>query len=180
MREYFEEENILKQFKTHSLVAGSLLLLAGIVGILLPDITALTLSYFIGWLLVVGGTISGYHIFKSYNTKWIAWFKPFILLTIGILILLYPVTGIASVGLFIIIYFFFDGFAGIMFALEFYPLKGWGWMLFNALLSIVLAVLFIVDWPFSSVWLVGLFVGISLLFDGIAMISVGYSMNKNF
>ncbi len=180
MRKYFQEEDVLKQFKTHSLIAGSLLLIAGIIGVLLPDITALTLSYFIGWLLVIGGTISAYHIFKSYNTKWIAWFKPLILLTIGILILLYPVTGIASVGLLLIIYFLFDGFAGIMFSLEFYPLKGWGWMLFNAILSIALAVVFLIGWPFSSVWLVGLFVGVSLIFDGVAMITVGYNMNKNF
>ncbi len=178
MHEYFNTEEILKQFKIHSYVAGGLLLIAGIIGILLPDVTALTLSYFIGWLLVIGGTISAYHIFKSYNTKWIAWFKPLILLTIGILILLYPLTGIVSVGLLLIIYFLFDGFAGIMFALEFYPLKGWGWMLFNAILSILLAVVFLTGWPLSSIWLVGLFVGISLVFDGIAIISVAYGMKQ--
>ena len=178
MKQYFDSDELLKQFKLHSTVAGILLLIAGIVGIFLPEITSLTLSYFAGWLLVTGGIISGYHVIKSYNTKWIAWFKPVTIEMVGILILLYPLTGIAAVGLLLIIYFLFDGFAGIMFGLEFRPYKGWTWMIINGILSFILALIFLVSWPFSSVLLVGMFVGLSLLVDGISMLVIGMSVSK--
>jgi len=177
---YFSENELRKQFKTHSLIIGFLLLIAGLIAIFLPKLTSLTISFVIGWLLVIGGLISGYHVMKSYNTKWIAWLKPFVLAAMGLLILNNPLTGVAAVGLLLIIYFLFDGFAGIMFGLEFRPIKGWGWMIANGLISILLAVIFLVGWPFNSLWLVGLFVGISLLFDGIAMLLISMSINKHF
>lgn len=178
MKQYFDTDELLKQFKLHSLIAGTLLLLAGLIAIFLPEITSLAISYFIGWMLVIGGFISAYHVIKSYNTKWIAWFKPATLELIGILLLVYPVTGVAAVGLLLIIYFLLDGFAGIMFGLEFRPYKGWVWMIIDGIISFLLAIIFIIGWPFSSVWLVGLFVGISLLVDGIAMLITGMSVGK--
>lgn len=179
MKKYFEEEGLLKQFKINSIIIGVLLILTGITAILLPEITSLTLSYFIGWLLVISAIISAYHVVQSYNAQWIAWLKPFSLAIIGTLLLFYPITGVAAVGLLLIIYFFFDGFGGIMLGLEFKPIKGWTWMLANGMLSFLLAAVFLTGWPFSSVWLVGSLVGISLLFDGIAMIIIGSSIKNH-
>ena len=42
--------------------------------------------------------------------------------------------------------------------------------LFNAITSLVLGILFVIGWPTSSLFLIGLFVGISLLFDGLALL----------
>lgn len=49
---------ILKKFKKHSLVIGGLLLLLGLVGIILPSVLSLVASAFLGWMLLVGGTLS--------------------------------------------------------------------------------------------------------------------------
>jgi len=179
MRQYFLEDDLKKQFKTHSVIAGILLLIIGFISILLPELTSLTISFFIGWMLIIGSLISGYHVMKSYNSKWIAWFKPFLLFSIGLLILYKPMTGVAAVGLMLVIYFLFDGFAGIMFGLELRPLKGWVWMMFNGLISIFIAFIFLIGWPISSLWLIGLLVGISLIIDGTAMIIIGSSIHKN-
>ena len=37
--------------------------------------------------------------------------------------------------------------------------------MFNGMLSLLLAAVFILGWPFTSVWLIGLFIGISLFFE---------------
>ncbi len=179
MRQYFIEDELRHKFKTHSTVSGVLLLLAGIFAILLPDITSLTISLLMGWLLIVGSIISAYHVTKSYNTKLMAWLKPFLLFIIGALILYKPMTGVAAVGILLMIYFFFDGFAGIMFGLEFRPVKGWIWMIFNGLISFVIAFIFLIGWPISLLWLIGLLVGISLIMDGTAMILIGSSVQKH-
>ncbi|WP_221899616.1 hypothetical protein [Bathymodiolus platifrons methanotrophic gill symbiont] len=45
-------------------------------------------------------------------------------------------------------------------------------MLLNGLLSLLLGVIVLVGWPLSSAWLVGLLIGISFLFDGIALLAI--------
>jgi len=50
------------------------------------------------------------------------------------------------------------------------PQQGWGWVMFNGATSLLLAMVFILGWPFSSAWLIGFFIGISLLFDGISLL----------
>jgi uncharacterized membrane protein HdeD (DUF308 family) len=52
------------------------------------------------------------------------------------------------------------------------------WLL-NGIFSIVLAVIFLVGWPFSSLYLVGLFVGISLFIDGVVLLTLGNHLKNS-
>jgi uncharacterized membrane protein HdeD (DUF308 family) len=81
-----------------------------------------------------------------------------------------PLSGIATLGLLSSIFFFMDAFSGFMLSSSFYPNKGWGLWAINAVLSLVMAIIFIVGWPFTSMYLIGLLVGFSLFFDGIALL----------
>ncbi len=178
MISYFLNEEIRSKFKRRSLIAGTLLAIAGLVSIFVPAVTSFTLSFLLGFLFIAGSVISGVHVMQSYNKNWLAWFKPVILFIIGVLIFRNPITGVAAIGLMLMIYFFFDGFAGIFFGLEFRPIKGWFWMVADGMISIIIALVFLFGWPISSVWLIGLLVGISLLADGIALIMLGLSVPK--
>lgn len=81
--------------------------------------------------------------------------------------------GAGTVGLLFTIYFFMDAFAGFGIASSIYPNEGWWAWLINALISFTLGVIFIIGWPFSSLYLVGFFVGFSLFFDGIVLLFTG-------
>jgi uncharacterized membrane protein HdeD (DUF308 family) len=39
-------------------------------------------------------------------------------------------------------------------------------------------VLFLIGGPATSLWLVGLYVGINLLFDGMALVAIGWNLRK--
>ncbi len=149
---------------------GIVLSLIGLLGIFLPQVISITLSLLIAVLLIFSGLSLAYLTWYSYNRSGLAWLKPFVLVSLGLLIAFYPITGVAALGLMLIVYFLLDGFASISFAFALKPLPGWGWTLFSGIVSLILAIVFIIDWPFSAMWLVGLFVGISLLFDGIALL----------
>jgi len=129
-------------------------------------------------LLIFGGLTSAYQVIKSYHKNWLAWLKPFILLVIGVLLLVYPISGAAVIGLLLAVYFLMDAFAGFSFAFEMHPMKSWGWMLFNGILSLIIAILFLIGWPLNSLWLVGLFVGISLFIDGFVLLYMGIAAPK--
>ena len=152
------------------IVTSIVLILIGIVGIALPQFLSTAIALFIGWLLLFAGGIALFVTWHGFRDRWVAWLKPFVLFAVGLLILLNPLAGTAALGLVLAIYFLFDGFAGVGSAWEMRPQSGWGWLMFNGVTSLLLALIFILGWPFSSAWLIGLFIGISLFIDGVSLL----------
>jgi uncharacterized membrane protein HdeD (DUF308 family) len=125
----------------------------------------------------VGGVFWAFHAFKY---SWADWLKPALLVISGVLMFIYPMGGIAAIGLLLAVYLLLDAFGSFTIAAAMRPLRGWGWMAFNGLVSLFLAVLFLVGWPSTSLYLVGIYVAISLLFDGISLIYIGYLQRQLF
>ncbi len=169
----------IESFGPHTLAMGILLVILGTIGIVLPGLLSIATVGFLAGLLILGGGIWVYHTYKSGTRSFMDWLKPQLLLFTGVLMLIFPVQGVASLALLLTFYFVLDSYSSFSFAYNRYPDKGWGWMVFNGLVDLLLASLFIYGWPASSPWLVGLFVGISLLFDGWALIAIGWAMRKS-
>jgi uncharacterized membrane protein HdeD (DUF308 family) len=53
---------------------------------------------------------------------------------------------------------------------------GWGWVLLNGVVSLVLGAAIWSQWPLSGLWVIGLFVGIEILFSGVSWITLGLSV----
>ncbi len=157
-------------FRRYARTTGWVLLILGLAGILLPRLISITLSVLIGWLLLLAGGISTYLVYYSYRRNWLAWLKPFVLFAIGFIVIFNPTVAIAALGLLLAVYFLMDGFAGVTFAMELRPLPGWGWLAANGVLSFLLAAILLIGWPFSSLWVVGLLIGISLFLDGLTLL----------
>ena len=45
-------------------------------------------------------------------------------------------------------------------------LPGWGWQVADGLVTLALGLLVLAEWPGSGLWVIGLFVGIDLIFYG--------------
>ena len=178
MNEETLNEVFLKRFKKHSILTGILFIILGIAGMLLPVISSLTVTIFIGWFLVFGGRFFIYHLIKSPFKKWIDWIKPLLLIISGALLIIFPFPGVAAVGLLLAFYLLMDAGTNFLFAFETYPSKGWGWVTFNGIISLILATMLFLWWPFDSYWFVGLFVGISLFVDGIVLLIAGINAHK--
>ncbi len=168
----------IPDFGKYSLIAGILLILLGTVGIILPEFMSLEATILIASLLLIGGVFWLIHSFKSHSKEWTEWLKPVLLLITGALMLFYPMTGIATIGLLMVVYLLLDSYGSFMMAYSIKHKKGWGWMVFNGIVSLLLALLFIFGWPASSLLLVGLYISISLFFDGWALITVYWMQKK--
>ena len=64
---------------------------------------------------------------------------------------------------FLIVY----GIFALVLAFHMRPLPGWGWMLFDAIVTILLGILIWAHWPMNSEWVVGTLFGISIFVSGI-------------
>ncbi len=171
---FIKDKELLENFQKHSKIAGVIFMLLGLVGIFYPVIMSLATAYFVAWLFIFSGLLIGFHTYKTDKKDWLGWLKAFVYLLTGILVVIFPVPGVAALGIILAVYFFLDGFASFALAGQ---MKGsnkyWWLILINGILSIVIGVIFLVGWPFSSLVLVGLFVGISLFFDGIVLLTMG-------
>jgi uncharacterized membrane protein HdeD (DUF308 family) len=172
------EQKVLDKFGPYTLITGILLIALGIAGIFLPGVLSLSTSIFIAWLFIIGSIFWAVHTYKYSPKNVMDWLKPALLLIVGSLMMFHPALGVEAVGLLLAIYLLLNAIGCFALAQSIYPAKGWGWMTFNGFISAMLALLFLIGWPATSLWLVGLYVGISLLLDGCALVVIGLVFRK--
>ncbi|MRJ02097.1 MAG: hypothetical protein GXO19_04425 [Epsilonproteobacteria bacterium] len=172
------DKEVMEKFAKHSKIAGVIFLLLGLVGIFYPTIMSVATAYFVAWLFLLSGFVIAFHTWENDRKDWLGWLKAFIYILTGILVAIFPLPGVAALGIILAVYFFFDGFASFALAGQLKGEKWWWLILLNGILSIILGVIFLVGWPFNSLILVGLFVGISLFFDGVVLLSMGSYIDK--
>jgi len=166
-------KNLVDNFKKHAKISGSILVLIGAIGIIFPAFMSVTTVMLVAYLMMFAGISAGLLTYKSNKEDWAGWLKSFILVLASFILLYYPLQGAAALGLVFAIYFFTDAFAGFGLAFSLKPQKIWLVWLFNAITSFALGVLFVIGWPKSSLFLIGILVGISLLFDGVSLLLGG-------
>ncbi len=172
------QQDFIKTFEKSILVAGGVLAGLGIIGIFVPHLISFTLEIFLGILMVMGGVFFAYYSYQYHTRSFIGWLKPVILILVGALFLIKPGAGTAAFTLLITFYLLVDAYAGFGLAYVRYPAPGWGWLLLNGLLSLTLAILLLVGWPGTSPVFLGLYISISLLFDGISLFMLGIKLKK--
>ncbi len=171
-------KTLANQFGKYSLITGIILLVIGIAGIVLPEFLSLQIAVLMAIFMIFAGFFWASHTYKYSRHSLINWLKPILLLVAGGLMLYTPLVSIAILGLLMSFYLFIDAFGSFTMAQVLHPQKGWRWMTFNGFVSLLLAILFLTGWPTSSMWLVGFYIAISLIFDGLALISIGLHYKK--
>lgn len=154
---------------------GVVLLALGIVAIIFPAATSVSMTILIGILLVAAGMGRLVSMFSS--TGWgdflVKLLAAVIYLAAGLMLLVYPLSATVTLTLILGIFFFAQGLANVLVAVFNMGTRSWGWMLFNGIVSIVLGIMIWSNLPSSASWAIGLLVGIWLIFDGWAMIMLG-------
>lgn len=149
------------------LALGIFLIILGTVGVASAVYTTFITIFFLGVLLAAGGVAK--LIYSFWAQKWSGFFLS---LLVGILylvaggILLYkPVQSAAALTLLMGWMFIVSGLFKIIASLV-NRFEQWGWVLFSGIISLVLGILVLAEWPEASVWIIGLFVGIDLIIYG--------------
>lgn len=148
---------------------GVLLILSGVLAVSMPGVAALATALIFAWLLIFGGAFEIVYALQTRSKEGFRWklASGVLTLVLGIAILIVPLAGVASLALMVGAFLFAGGITRTMLAFRLKPQSGWGWILFDGLLSIVVAILIAVGWPQSSLAFIGLLTGFSLIATGI-------------
>jgi uncharacterized membrane protein HdeD (DUF308 family) len=147
-----------------------LLILAGLLAIAIPQAAGIAVSALIGWLLVLSGIGHLIFAFHTRNYGGLVWelLLGIIYFLVGAYLLLFPVAGLITVTFALAIYLLAEGVVELILSLRIRPRAGWIWLLFDAVITLILAGLIWRAWPFNSEWVIGTLLGISMLFSGIS------------
>jgi uncharacterized membrane protein HdeD (DUF308 family) len=151
-----------------SIVLSVLMIVAGILAIASPLAAGLAVNIFVGWLLVFSGC---FHLVFSWDRRSAGGFVWELLVgilyvAIGGYLLMHPVRGLESLTIALGMYLFLEAMLEFAMGFTLRPLPGSGWLIFDGIITLVLAVMIWRTWPSSSAWVIGLLVGISMLFSG--------------
>ena len=155
-------------------IMGWVYLIFGIIAIILPQFAGLGITLAIGIALMIagiGGTMHGWAYRKL--DGWAPIIMGVLTAIAGALFLFRPWFGMKVLTLMLIIWFGATGFMRILAAFQLKPAKGWGWVLFDGIVSFVLGAWLWMEFPQPALWLLGLLFGVKLIFFGLVLIMTG-------
>jgi uncharacterized membrane protein HdeD (DUF308 family) len=162
------------------LILGIVFIVLGFLAIVLPVIASFVVTSFIGWLLIVGGILYGYHAFGMRGGWNIAATVALALLTLasGIILLIFPLAGMITLTMFLAAYFIAAGILKAIYAFQHRRSPGWGWALVSGLISIALGLLIASGLPGTALWALGVIFGVDLILYGWALIFLQSKMKQ--
>ena len=166
----------LRKFKLWFKIYGVILILLGAASIILPGIATLATTITVGWLLIAGGIFGLISVFQAGTGSpgfWWNLLTAIVCVLAGGVLLFNPIAGVLTLTIILAAYLLATGVTKGFMAFHYRSAipKAWGWMLFSALVDIALGAIIIAGLPGSAVWVLGLLVGINLLFTGVALIT---------
>ena len=171
----------LPKYRTFFFVEGIVFIILGILAMALPQVTTLAVELFIGWILLIGGLVQ---LVRSFTSKEIPGFWPSFIaaclsIVVGLLLIAYPIQGIISLTLLLTLFFLADGLSKLVLGFQYRSFGRAGWIIFSGIISLALAFIIWSGWPGTAVWVIGLMVGINMLFFGTSLFFLGWAAKQN-
>ena len=149
------------------LLLGAVQIVLGMAALGTSFIASVVTVVLFGLLLLVGGIAQVIGAFWA--GKWSGFFLHLLVgllyLVNGCLIIDSPVNSTLALTLLLAAMLIFIGILRIITALML-RFHHWGWPLLNGIVSLLLGVMIYKQWPASGLWVIGLFIGIELIFNG--------------
>lgn len=161
------------------LVLGVALIVVGLLAMSATFVATLATVVMLGFLFLIGGVVSVVNAFwaRRWRGFWVNLLAGILYLVVGFLMTQRPLASAATFTLMIAAALLIGGLFRIaLAAVE--RFHGWMWALLNGVVSVVLGVMIWREWPESAYWVIGLFVGIDMLFAGWAWVMTALAVRN--
>jgi uncharacterized membrane protein HdeD (DUF308 family) len=161
-------------------VAGVIIAILGLLAVLFPLITGVSVSVVLGAVLVVGALVHAANAFSAGTLANVLGQAALAVLYgfTGIAFISNPIFGLATLTLLAIAFFIADGLVEITLGVRRRGQPGSQWLLASGGISLLLAGFLWFGFPSSAGWAIGLLLGVNLLVTGISMVLVGRETNE--
>jgi uncharacterized membrane protein HdeD (DUF308 family) len=165
-------ENVFKEVTGISIGWSVVMIILGFLAIVLPLATGIVISALVAWLIVLSGIACLASAFAGQNAKAIIW-----RILIGIVYIVgggwlafHTQIALESLTVVLAVIFFFEAALETARFIQLRALPGSGWILFDAIVTLLLAVVIWLPWPSSSAWAIGIILGVNLIMTGVTLL----------
>jgi uncharacterized membrane protein HdeD (DUF308 family) len=168
----------IKRASGWSIGLGIIMIIAGIIAMFEPGVAGTLIAYVVGWSAIFNGAAQIVFAFRTHGGLHIALevILGIIYIVAGIFLLLNPVTGLAALTLVLASFLLVYGIFGIVLGLKLRPRRGWGWVLFDGVITLFLGCLIWIHWPSNTPWVVGTLFGISIFMSGVTRLMMSLAI----
>jgi uncharacterized membrane protein HdeD (DUF308 family) len=171
---------IVRHASTLSILWGVLLLVFGMFAVGSPFIAAIAVSVAVAWLIILAGVVHLMLAFHAHRAGRLVWklLVGVAYVLFGVYLILHPVLGVASLTLVLAILFLIEGILDVVLFFKMRPMQGAIWVLVDGIITLLLGLMIYLQWPSSSLWAVGVLVGVSMIISGATRIMLSLAVRK--
>ena len=161
------------------IILGVLLIFFGTFALFYLGIATLAAVYCFGTLMVVAGVFQIIGAFQVYSgsQKWLWALSGLLYLIAGWLIFSNPFVATTTLTIFLAASLIVGGAFKLVGGFQLKPMTGWGWVVFSGMLTLATGVL-ILSTPSSAFWVIGMFLGIDMIFQGWSFVTIGLTVKS--
>jgi uncharacterized membrane protein HdeD (DUF308 family) len=158
---------------------GVALIVLGFIALSAVVIASIASAIALGVLLLVSGVAEAVGAFwcRAWSGFFLHMLTGVLSIVVGVLFLRAPVDSLVALTLLIACFLMVGGIFKIVASLS-YRFGAWGWPLASGVIDLLLGVLIWMELPASALWVIGLYVGISLVFRGAHWIALGVALKS--
>jgi uncharacterized membrane protein HdeD (DUF308 family) len=156
---------------------GIALIVLGVIALGSVVIASLATALTIGMLILLAGIAETVGAFwcRGWSGFFLHLLSGLLSIVIGVMFLRAPVGALLALTLLVACFLMVGGIFKIVGALS-YRFGAWGWALASGIIDLILGVMIWQEWPASALWVIGLFLGINLMFRGFNWIALGLAL----
>ena len=170
----------IKRASGWSIALGVLIILLGIIAMMAPMASGVVAVAILGWTAIFGGIAQIVFAFHAHSggRKILEIILGVVYLVAGFYLISHPVAGLLTLTLLLGWMLMGYGILAVVLAFRMRPEHGWGWVLFDAVVTILVGIMILAHWPLNSAWVIGTLFGLSILFRGISRLIVSLAVRK--
>ncbi|MBC9713647.1 DUF308 domain-containing protein [Streptomyces sp. TRM66268-LWL] len=153
---------------------GAILVLGGFVGLIYTGVATLTSMLLFGWLLLIGGLVGLVQSLqmRGSNFFWLGVVVAALNIAAGVVVIRHPQGTAEALTMFAALLFLTGGVFRLVGSVV---VRGpqFGLTLVQGAFGLLLGVLILFEWPGSSLYVIGCFFSLALLFDGLGLVAMG-------
>ncbi|PZV08305.1 MAG: hypothetical protein DCF32_05190 [Leptolyngbya sp.] len=157
------------------------LIILGILAILTPAIASAIFTSALGWIAVISGILQVLQAFQARAVRalGLSFGVGLLYVVAGLYILFNLAKATAVLTLAFGLLFIAEGIFTIIMAFTYRAGRSLSWFVaINGIVTLILGILMINRWPFGSLWLIGFYVGVSLLFSGASLLGAAVAARR--
>lgn len=168
----------LKANRGWLLVLGIAYFILGWVAIGYPMAATIAIEMLLGYLLLAAGIIAVIGSFFSGNWKnlILIFLSGILYIFVGFFLVTNLKEGIITLTLLLAAFLLVEGIFKIIHAFQMKQAQNWVWILISGIASVILAIMIWAEFPQSSVFVIGLLVGIYFLINGFSLIMFSFAL----